>query len=146
MDGGFSVTCLVVIFIATFLQKSEEDVFLVFFYVAVSLLHHYLFIGMYSFDMYVSGFMYFGSAVLADVLVLSIIYLLTEKSPLATALIYLSVLSIYLNTFGWWLWEIGMSPELYNGLYAMVYAWVIGTLLYYKVNEEPTHKKVTHVG
>ena len=66
------------------------------------------------------GLMYYGSAALFDLLAIILIANLAIPSVLAKQVLYISVISIIFNYFGWVLWLTYMPPTLYNGSFIVL--------------------------
>lgn len=71
------------------------------------------------------GLAYYGSAALFDLVVIFGISRLSEISEFSLQIQKLSVLSIFLNLYGWAAWFAYLSPIAYNYAYVALYGWAL---------------------
>jgi len=76
------------------------------------------------------GFYYCLSAGVCDVLVIYLICSYSQTSRLADTLIFISLMSIVLNLYGWLLWYYYLPVESYNTSIAALYLIAIISLLW----------------
>ena len=75
------------------------------------------------------GFLYYGSAALADFIAISIISLSGATRRLGLGLATLSFVSIILNFYGWISWANYMPPNNYNNYYIFTYVTAIAMMI-----------------
>jgi len=101
----FGILCLI--------QKIPARRFVACVIAATEALHYGLFNDL-------DGLMYYGSAALFDLLAIILIANLAIPTVLAKQMLYISVISIIFNYFGWVLWLTYMPPTLYNGSFIVL--------------------------
>lgn len=77
----------------------------------------------------IDGFLYYGSAALFDLAIISILSKMHIISGIALKLQRICVVSIIVNFFGWACWYNYFSPVVYNLSFILIYLWVLALLL-----------------
>jgi hypothetical protein len=74
------------------------------------------------------GMLYYPTAAFADLTAIMIIALL-DASIIVMRLLYISIISIFLNVGGWLLWLCYVPPTVYNGAFILLYIIAIAAII-----------------
>lgn len=99
------------------IRLERFDIYSVLIFVTISAIHTVL--GMFISDD--GGFSYYLSAAAADFLIVLSLCAIKRLSSLILWIQYLSLAFIYINLFGWGLYEAYYKPTIYNVLCWIVY-------------------------
>lgn len=104
------------------LQPDKERRTVAGVFCCATLLHH---VYMSELD----GFLYYGSAAVFDLAIISILSKMHTISNIVLKLQRICVVSILVNLIGWGCWYHYLPPDIYNLAFLFIYLWVIAALL-----------------
>lgn len=76
-----------------------------------------------------TGLVYYGTAGLFDLIVITMLHYMKSESELVWSLINISFVSMITNTIGWIMWMLWIPPTLYNAAFVVIYGWAFFKLI-----------------
>lgn len=123
---------IMALFISALYQPSRDRLMVGVMLITMTFTHYY-------FLNEATGFLYYFSASLANLLIIFMI-LLSSCSQMAKRLSIVLLASISVNFYGWVIYELYYPPITYNNLYIVLYIWAIIVL----VSKEKLYDRANH--